>query len=67
MLFGIVDLHAITTPSHPATLRPAFSTASLSVACGLDPEKSHQFAQSRHRSYGIGLGLTCLTPIGNNE
>ncbi|MEK9634133.1 MAG: tryptophan--tRNA ligase [Opitutae bacterium] len=60
--FGIVDLHAITTPSHPATLRQnVFDCVAQYVACGLDPEKSHQFAQSHVIGHTV---LTCLTPIG---
>jgi tryptophanyl-tRNA synthetase len=45
--FGIVDLHAITTPSHPATLRQnVFDCVAQYIASGLDPQKCHQFVQS---------------------
>ena len=45
--FGIVDLHAITTPSEPAILRQnVFECVAQYIACGLDPAKCHQFVQS---------------------
>lgn len=64
--FGIVDLHAITTPSHPATLRQnVYDCAAQYIACGLDPEKCHQFAQSHVIGHTeLAWVLTCITPIG---
>jgi len=64
--FGIVDLHAITTPAHPATLRQnVYDCVAQYIACGLDPEKCHQFAQSHVIGHTeLAWVLTCLTPIG---
>lgn len=64
--FGIVDLHAITTPTKPSTLRQnVFDCVAQYVACGLDPEKCHQFVQSHVVGHTeLAWILTCLTPIG---
>ena len=64
--FGIVDLHAITTQATPATLRQnVFDCVAQYVACGLDPEKCHQFVQSHVTGHTeLAWVLTCLTPIG---
>ena len=64
--FGIVDLHAITTPSHPATLREnVYDCVAQYIACGLDPEKCHQFVQSHVTGHTeLAWVLTCITPIG---
>jgi tryptophanyl-tRNA synthetase len=64
--FGIVDLHAITTPTQPANLRQSvFDCVAQYVACGLDPDKCHQFAQSHVIGHTeLAWVLTCLTPIG---
>ena len=64
--FGIVDLHAITTPSEPAVLRQnAYQCVAQYVACGLDPDKCHQFLQSHVIGHTeLAWVLTCLTPIG---
>ncbi|MCW1892209.1 MAG: tryptophan--tRNA ligase [Candidatus Uhrbacteria bacterium] len=46
-MFCIVDLHAITVPQDPATLRQNnLRLASTYLACGLDPKRSHIFLQS---------------------
>jgi tryptophanyl-tRNA synthetase len=67
--FGIVDLHAITTPYVPAELRQAtYRNLALYIACGLDPRKSHLFCQSHvigHTELAWILG--CLCPIGQLE
>lgn len=64
--FGIVDLHAITTPSKPAILRQTvFDCVAQYIACGLDPEKCHQFVQSHVIGHTeLAWILTCITPIG---
>ena len=64
--FGIVDLHAITTPSEPAVLRQnAYQCVAQYIACGLDPDKCHQFVQSHVIGHTeLAWVLTCLTPIG---
>lgn len=64
--FGIVDLHAITTPSEPAKLRQnVYQCVAQYIACGLEPTRCHQFVQS-HVSGHTELAwiLTCITPIG---
>ena len=65
--FGIVDLHAITTPPQPAVLRQnVFQCVAQYVACGLDPDKCHQFAQSHVVGHTeLAWVLTCLTPVGD--
>ena len=64
--FGIVDLHAITTPAKPALLRQnVFDCLAQYIACGLDPEKCHQFVQSHVVGHTeLAWILTCITPIG---
>jgi len=64
--FGIVDLHAITTPSEPAVLRQnTYQCVAQYIACGLDPDKCHQFVQSHVIGHTeLAWVLTCLTPIG---
>ena len=64
--FGIVDLHAITTPVQPAKLRQnVFDCVAQYIACGLDPEKCHQFVQSHVIGHTeLAWILTCITPIG---
>ena len=64
--FGIVDLHAITTPSEPAILRQnVYQCVAQYIACGLDPSKCHQFVQSHVMGHTeLAWVLTCITPIG---
>ena len=64
--FGIVDLHAITTSVQPAKLRQnVFDCVAQYIACGLDPEKCHQFVQSHVIGHTeLACILTCMTPIG---
>ena len=64
--FGIVDMHAITGSYVPAELRRnVLECVAQYVACGLDPEKCHQFVQSHVTGHTeLAWVLTCLTPIG---
>ena len=64
--FGIVDLHAITVPPKPSELRQnVYSCIAQYIACGLDPEKCHQFVQSHVIGHTeLAWILTCMTPIG---
>jgi tryptophanyl-tRNA synthetase len=64
--FGIVDLHAITVPPEPATLRQnVYSCIAQYIACGLEPDKCHQFVQSHVIGHTeLSWILTCMTPIG---
>ena len=67
--FGIVDQHAITVRQVPAELRDnTYSCLAQYIACGLDPQKSHLFAQSHvigHTELAWILG--CLCPLGQLE
>jgi tryptophanyl-tRNA synthetase len=67
--FGIVDQHAITVSHVPAELRDnTYSCLAQYVACGLDPARSHLFAQSHvigHTELAWILG--CLCPLGQLE
>jgi len=47
-IYCVVDLHAITVPQNPAVLRNSIrSTVAAYLACGVDPERSSIFQQSR--------------------
>jgi tryptophanyl-tRNA synthetase len=63
--FGISDLHAMTTPHDPATLRAAVTEMSaLFLAAGLDPARVTLFRQSRvpaHRELAYLLECTAHT------
>lgn len=65
-LFCIVDLHAITIPQDPKTLRDATRiTAAAYIACGIDPKRSvifHQSAVAEHSE--LAWILSCFTPMG---
>lgn len=51
-LFCIVDLHAITVPQDPETLREkVLEVAALYLACGIDPKKAHIFIQSENEDH----------------
>jgi tryptophanyl-tRNA synthetase len=63
--FGISDLHAMTTPHDPATLRAAITeVATLFLAAGLDPGRATLFRQSQvpaHRELTYLLECTAYT------
>lgn len=65
-LFFIPNLHAITVPQVPETLRSStLSCIAQYIACGLDPAKCKIFVQSHvvgHTELAWVLG--CLTPLG---
>lgn len=47
-LFCVVDLHAITVPQDPQTLKKkTFEMAKTYIALGIDPDRSHIFVQSQ--------------------
>ncbi len=51
-IYCIVDLHAITVPWDPATLRTnVYDTAAILLAAGLDPERCLLFRQSDVREH----------------
>ncbi|KAI8075894.1 tryptophanyl-tRNA synthetase [Gilbertella persicaria] len=64
--YSIVDLHAITMPQDPATLRQAkFDMAATLLACGVDPKRSVLFEQSRVRAHAeLAWIFNCITPVG---
>jgi tryptophanyl-tRNA synthetase len=63
--FGVSDLHAMTTPHDPSTLRQAVAEVStLFLAAGLDPERATLFRQSQvpaHRELTYLLECTAYT------
>lgn len=65
-LFMLADLHAITLPQNPADLQESvLKTAAFYIACGIDPEKSAIFNQSRVSGHAeLGWILSCNTPLG---
>ncbi|XP_075416190.1 tryptophan--tRNA ligase, mitochondrial isoform X2 [Tenrec ecaudatus] len=65
VLYSIVDLHSITAPQDPATLRQSIldMTAAL-LACGIDPEKSILFQQSQVSEHTqLSWILTCMVRL----
>lgn len=69
MVFGIMDLHAITTPHEPEKLRKAtLETALIYLAAGLDPKRTIFMVQSwvpAHAELAWVLGT--MTPLGELE
>ena len=64
--FCIVDLHAITVPQDPETLRRRTrSVAAMLLAVGLDPNQCTLFIQSHVPAHAEGCWLlNCITPLG---
>ncbi|MGH3024064.1 MAG: tryptophan--tRNA ligase [Gaiellaceae bacterium] len=65
-LHPIVDLHAITVPQDPETLREStLDLTALLIASGLDPEACTLFAQSHVPEHPrLAWVLECMTPYG---
>ncbi len=67
-IFCVVDLHALTIPEaiDPARLHAKTrETAALYVACGIDPDQSLIFVQSRVTAHAeLTWILNCITPVG---
>jgi|SRR5579875_298284 len=67
-IFSIVDLHALAAQNlHEAEpiAEKVRQTASLLIACGLDPERSALFVQSHVSAHAeLAWILNCLTPVG---
>lgn len=65
-VFCVVDLHAITIPQDPATLRAKIrEVAMLYLASGIDLEQSAIFVQSHIPAHAeLTWMLNCLTPLG---
>ena len=64
--FCIVDLHAITVPQDPTTLRERTrAVAALYIASGLDPDQCPIFVQSHVTAHSEACWLlSCVTPLG---
>jgi tryptophanyl-tRNA synthetase len=65
-LFCIVDLHSITTPQHPETLREStLDLAAMLLATGLDPERSTIFVQSHVPAHTQAAWIvSCMATYG---
>jgi tryptophanyl-tRNA synthetase len=64
--FCIVDLHSITTPQDPESLREAtLDLAAILLATGLDPERSTIFVQSHVSEHAeCAWLLGCIATVG---
>ncbi|HWL37758.1 MAG TPA: tryptophan--tRNA ligase [Frankiaceae bacterium] len=64
--YCVVDLHAITVPHDPETLRRRTRIAAAQyLAGGLDPQRSTLFVQSHVREHAeLGWIMQCLTGMG---
>jgi tryptophanyl-tRNA synthetase len=64
--FCIADMHAITVPHNPQTLRHLTqSVAALYLASGLDPREITLFVQSHVQAHAECCWvLNCVTPVG---
>ena len=62
----VVDLHAVTLPIEPETLRrQTRELAAMLLAAGIDPERSTLFVQSHVRAHAECCWLlNCVTPLG---
>jgi tryptophanyl-tRNA synthetase len=65
-IYSVVDMHAITVPYEPATLRRRTKVAAAQLfAAGLDPERCILFVQSQVPEHAeLGWILGCLTGFG---
>ncbi len=65
-LFCIVDLHAITIPQDPASLKSrTLEVAATYLASGIDPQNAIIFVQSQVPQHAeLAWILSCLTPLG---
>lgn len=68
-LFCVVDLHAITVPQDPKTLRAnILNVAATYLAVGIDPARCHLFVQSEVSEHAeLGWILGTLTKIAELE
>jgi len=64
-MFCVVDSHAITVPQNPIDLKNRIrEIAIVYIACGIDPEKSILYQQSRVSGHTeLGWILNCVTPM----
>ncbi len=68
-IYGVVDLHALTTPFDSQTLpEVTFNTMAALMAAGLDPEKCRLMVQSEiHEHSELAWVLSCISPLGQME
>jgi tryptophanyl-tRNA synthetase len=64
--YGVADLHALTVPHEPEALRRRVAELKLLfLACGLDPERSTLFVQSRVPAHSeLSYLLECVVHTG---
>ncbi|OXM13257.1 tryptophan--tRNA ligase [Paenibacillus herberti] len=67
--FMVVDLHAVTVPQEPSSLREqSQAIAALYLAAGIDPQRSAVYMQSHVRAHAeLGWLMTTMTSIGELE
>ncbi len=65
-IFCLVDMHAITVPQDPATLRAQIvETAAILLAAGIDPARSKLFVQSDVPEHAeLAWYLNCVASMG---
>ncbi len=65
-IYSIADLHSLTVRQTPADLRKnSIQLMALLLACGIDPEKSLLYFQSRvHQHAELAWILNCYTQMG---
>jgi tryptophanyl-tRNA synthetase len=65
-IFCVVDLHALTVPQDPVTLREkTWEVAALLLAAGIDPKRSLLFVQSHVPQHAtLAWLLNTITPMG---
>ncbi len=65
-IFGVMNLHAITTQQDPKQLQQnVIDAVAVYLACGLDPKKSIIFTQSDISAHAeLAWVLGCITPLG---
>ena len=68
-IYCIVDLHAITAPQNPASLKQKTrELAGLYIACGVNPQKSIIFVQSQNPDHAsLTWILDCNASMGQME
>jgi len=68
-IFCVVDLHAITVPQDPKTLKEkVLEIAALYIAAGIDPKKAHIFVQSENPDHTeLAWILNTIAPFGQLE
>lgn len=68
-IFCVVDLHAITVPQEPETLRKrTIEIAKIYLAAGIDPNRSTLFIQSHvHEHTELGWIMTTIARMGELE